>query len=228
MGREAIDPLVEVLDGGGLRRDTACSIVNVLAQIGDADTGVALGRYIRHPQWQVRRAALQAVYQLQGVDAIDTLVTALDDREAQVARHAIQLLERLKSRKLSLVGKLIDILNPPEELETPYDGSVVTAAIGALAGLGNLHLGDELGTVEEQLLSCFDLHGQGKMLALLNRPREESSMAIRESLCSALAQIGDEMSLDRLDDVSDEPSPLIRKHMDRAFRAIEKRLDAPA
>jgi HEAT repeat protein len=228
MGRDAIDPLVEVLDGSGLRRDTACSILNVLAQIGDATTGIALGRYVRHPQWQVRRAALQAVYQLRGVDATDILVLALDDREAQVVRHAIQLLERLKSRKLSLVTKLIDILNSPEEREEPYEGSVVTAAIGALAGLGNLELGEDLGTIEEQLLSCFDLHGQSKMLALLKRPREESSMAIRESLCAALGQIGDEMSLDRLEDMSDEPSPLIRKHMNRAFRAIEKRLDGAA
>jgi len=154
------------------------------------------------------------------------LIDALDDREPKVARHAIQLLERLKSRKLSLVLKLIDVLNPPEESETQRDSSVITAAIGLLANLGNLDLGEELGTVEEQLLECFDRHGQSKMLAMLKRNRDDASVAIREALCKALGALGDEMSLDRLEDVSDEPSPLIRKHMDRAFRAIEARLDA--
>ena len=226
MGQEAVDPLVEVLNAGGLRRDTACSIINVLSQLGDQGTGDALNRYARHPQWQVRHTTLQAIFQLKGANAINTLIDALDDREPKVARHAIQLLERLKSRKLSLVLKLIDVLNPPEESETQRDSSVITAAIGLLANLGNLDLGEELGTVEEQLLECFDRHGQSKMLAMLKRNRDDASVAIREALCKALGTLGDEMSLDRLEDVSDEPSPLIRKHMDRAFRAIEARLDA--
>jgi len=226
MGAEAVEPLVTLLDNGGLRRDTACAIINVLSQIGDASTGQALERYTRHPQAQVRDTSLQAIFQLQGSDAINTLIKALDDREAAVARRAIQLLERLKSRKLSLVSKLLGILNPEEDDTADYDGSVVTAAIGAFGRMGNFDLGEVLGSIEEQLLDCFDRHGQSKMMAVLKRPRLDSSEAIREALCTALAEIGGEMSLDRLEDFSDEPSPLIRKHMDRAVRAIEKRLDA--
>lgn len=226
MGKEAVEPLVEVLNTGGLRRDTACSIINVLSQLGDENTGASLSRYTRHPQWQVRHAAIQAIFQLLGPNAIDPLISALDDREPNVARHAIHLLERLRSRKLTLVLKLIDVLNPPEESEIRRDSSVVAAAVALLASLGNLQLGDELGTVEEQLLECFDRHGQNKMLAMLKRSRDESSVAIREALCKALGTLGDEMSLDRLEDTGDEPSPLIRKHMARAYRAIEARLDA--
>lgn len=226
MGKEAVEPLVDVLNAGGLRRDTACSIINVLTQLGDESTGTSLARYTRHPKWQVRHTTIQAIFQLQGSDAINTLIEALDDREPNVARHAIQLLSRLKSRKLSLVLKLIDVVNPPEGSDVQRDSSVVIAAIGLLANLGNLSLGEELGTVEEQLLACFDQHGQSKMLAMLKRNRDDSALAIREALCQALGALGDEMSLDRLDDTSDEPSPLIRKHMDRAYRAIESRLDA--
>ena len=56
----------------------------------------------------------------------------------------------------------------------------------------------------------------------------DAAAAMPSPLTGVVANAGGAPSRQRLEDMSDEPSPLIRKHMNRAFRAIEKRLDGAA
>ena len=223
MGKEAIPHLIAILEGGALKRNTARSIITVLSQVGDAETAAVIERYARHPQSGVREAALQALYNMGARDAVPILIAAMDDDESLVSLRAIHLLQRLESRHRPYVMKLIDLMNP-EDAKTEVEPQVTIAAIKALGQVGNVSMGD-LGTIEELLLDCFDRHGKNRVLALLSRGRSEGRARIRAALCETLVLFGGELSLERMEDTRDEPSPIVREQMRQAVKALEERLD---
>ncbi|MEE2780279.1 MAG: hypothetical protein VYE15_07140 [Myxococcota bacterium] len=224
LGSPGVQPLMEILAERGLSTHACVSVINVLSQVADSSVVEALKPYVRHPRSAIRAATVGAFYSLDQANSLSVLVGALDDTESEVICKGIQLLERSGTKNKHYIYKLVELIHGPEDEDDLGDNAVRLAAISAMSSVGNLNLGGEYGTVEDQLLDAFDDLGKSKVLSLFKGGRDEASSALRLGLCDALSRLGGEASVERMEDTSDEPSALVQERMRQTAGKIRDRI----
>ena len=221
------DWLVGQLSSKTLRPHTAHYLLKVLGEIGDVRHAVGIKGYLRHSEPKVRDAAVEAAFLLGGEKALPVLLRAIYDPNPDLICRAIHFLERLDYKDGRYVKRLLKFVTPPseegEEATKPAPELVQVAAIRALARMGSLKLGQQ-GTLEEHLLKVLPAPDKWKRFAIWRQTEETVSEDVRMAVCDALARIGGQASMARLNDQSGEPEQRVRVRMSRSAAAIERRL----
>jgi HEAT repeat protein len=224
LGRPGALGLSEALGGRGLKHGTAVHLLSVLGRVGLTETLPPIRPYLRHPEPQVRDAALQAIFGVMGAAGAEHYLAALSDPDVQNVRRAMGYLARTNSKQEFFIRTLIQtIVDSPDETEGALgDLSVITTAIAALAHYGNVQL-DEDQTVSTLLVDVFDKHGQRRLQRWLRRGRRAEAVPIRLALCDALEKTGDPQAVERLENLDDEPNDRVQERMWSAALAIRTR-----
>lgn len=221
LGQEAVAPIGQLLETRKVGRQGARYLLKVLAELEGREAGRTILAYARHPVASVRAEALSTLARLYGERAARALVPAMEDRDPEVATRAVHLVERVGLTDDGTIMHLQALVRPGEEDAPPEAAQL--AAIGVLAQMGNVQLGDGA-TIEELLIEAFERFDQSKISAFLYRGKEGPHDAVRIALCEALAIVGGELAVERLLDLSTESSPVVRDRMKRAASELQARL----
>lgn len=84
------------------------SSIRVLGQAGDPKQAPVLRELLRHADYAVRWAALRALAELQGTDALDAMLPLADDADQNVRKGFIEVANKLLDRRF--VPKLLQLL----------------------------------------------------------------------------------------------------------------------
>ena len=225
LGREAIGPVDKLLAEHKVGRQATRYLLKVLTELEAREAGRTILAHAQHPVPAIRSEALSALARIYGERAAPALVPAMEDRDGDVARRAINLVERVGLRDDDTILHLQALIRPDDEgaegSAPPEEGQL--AAIEALVRLDGLELEDER-TIEDLMLEAFERFDQSKLKAFLYRGKVGPHDRVRIALCDALTTVGGEAALEKLLDLSTESSPVVRERMKRAASELAARL----
>jgi len=190
LGRRAVKPLLAAWKQSELTASTRVNILTALGRIGDpAALEVLRGAAIRHPEPEVREAALLALADLEAKDTATILAKVLLDKTETVGARAAAAtaLGRLNSPEAAepLLTKLAEV----HQIERRYrEGANVRREV--VRGVGN-HLGRRRKTGEDVGLlidrAVRHILADTKNSSLL----EDVYLRVRNKAAGALAELGD-------------------------------------
>ncbi len=125
IGKDAVFPLTLILKDNAI--DLRLAAAQTLGQIGDVAAVTTLIGALNDTDKDVRYAVVRALGQLKNVEAVIPLIEALNDVDENISSAVAEALGQIKD--VSAVAPLITTFN--------YGGGVITAAIKALAEIGD-------------------------------------------------------------------------------------------
>jgi HEAT repeat protein len=168
-----------------VRRD----VIGALVQIGQVSVGPTMA-VLRHPDAEVRRAAVEVLGKLGAVEAIEGLIASLGDREADVRRDAVYTLGKLGDRRA--VGAVIGMLDDPSTAVRKVAAAVL-AHLGDERAVGPLCLAlwDMDMTVRWYAAYALGVLGDARAVDSLGKALGDRSEHVARTAADALVSIGD-------------------------------------
>lgn len=168
-----------------VRRD----VIGALIQIGQASVGPTIA-VLRHPDAEVRRAAVEVLGKLGAVEAIEGLTASLGDREADVRREIVYTLGKLGDRRA--VGAVIGMLDDPNTAVRKVTAAVL-AHLGDERAVGPLCLAlwDMDMTVRWYAAYALGVLGDPRAVPSLGKALGDRSEHVARTAADALVNIGD-------------------------------------
>lgn len=233
LGDVAIDPIRHALEHRQVKPTSAPTLLRILGQAEGSQALELLVRYMRHPTSLVRSTALEVAMKASPMGARPDVLMAIADKDADVGRRAIRLMEQLMARQPEgtidgeYVTALLKVLGALGRPAPPHvDPQTQVEAVEALGRMGDMEI-DGYGTLEERLLSLLPLPDKWAKVAVWRRRETTMSVGapVRVAIADALARVGGEDASERLADASGEPDVKVRQHMERARIEIDAFLD---
>lgn len=190
--------------------------IEVLGEVGRAEDAAVVARDRDHPSEEVRCAVLWAATALVRERAGSLLLRALEDPSRVVQVRAVNLLGQLRSTDRNVLDALAKILedeSPAEDAE-----SLVTAALWALAHIGNVPLPGRGAAVENLLALVAARARPAGLRRVLGAASAELwwRPGVRTALCRALAALDTDRAraaLRKIGESVDDPSRDEARHL---------------
>lgn len=168
---------------------------------------------------EIRRAAVYALGRLGDREAVEHIISALDDEEARVRREAVHSLEQLEA-----VEGLIGALTNP-------DAQVRNAAVYALRDLGDPKaveplsglLSDPEAYIRQSVGFALGDLGDPRAVPALIEALGDPDRYVRGAAVRALGKIGDARAIDPLKALLDsEPDEEVRQDIERSLERLQR------
>jgi HEAT repeat protein len=183
-------------------------LVQVLAQVGNADAEQALAAATSHVEARVRKEAISALAQVGNPNARPYLLRALDDDDPQVRAaglHAVRESFGAASENRALAERLLAVLGGPRfaeqsvvERRAYFDalvgvgGPVVLATLDAWLGLWRLGGGGDLKARREHAAQALARMSDPEALVVLKKRSRSLIPAVRGASRKALEESQDQ------------------------------------
>lgn len=220
--------VVRLLEGGQLKPRVTAHLLRALGQRRDKSLGKIILRYAQDPSSSVRAAAIDGLVAVHGRAATPLLRHAMNDPREEVAMHAIDLHLALQARSREFVILLVQfVTNQPNVRGRRPAGQLRMKAISALARLGNVRFGEH-GNLEGLLVrELGERPIERSRFGLRKGPREFPDDEVRVAMVDALAEIGGQEAMRRLQRNAEEASDAVRESMRWAVARLGARVVMP-
>ncbi len=224
MAPESVPRVRATLAGDWLDCQAACYLLKVLERVRDRKAARVVERNTRHPEPQVRAAAIDVLVAIRWEQVSLALYKALSDEHPSVVVRAVRA--HMKIDKIS-PGATLKFLEFLGQGRPPHHDDVQLAVLRVMARMGNIQLG-HLGTLEKLLIQRFGKPQPPKGIGPFRLRKTAPDDPIRAAICHALSEIGGPSSLARMARYDQEPSPVVAERMKHAMQQLRQRLGGKA